>query len=421
MIHKFFSFLKDKSIDFCLINGYEDIIAEINTESDIDILFKKDNFLKIEEYIKEFSLLHKIQIVQILHHDLWAKNIFLYNSLNGDFLNLDLYGELSRKGIIFFKEEEIFNSLRNYENIPILSIEKEFCNYLIKKLDKNDMSQFSFDHLKSLYLKDEVNCDKVLIEFFPLKNKIISDIFKNHNFKLIQNTRDEIILDFYSLNNFSIARKFLNIFRTVKRILDPTGLTISFLGPDGSGKSTIIDKVLENRMPFRRKDYFHLKPICNKQSLEKQVVVVDPHKHPPYSKLKSYIKLLYFIYQYNFGWIKNISKLKIKSSLIIFDRYFDDMLVDNRRYRYGGSLAVAKFVRYFIPKADLYFILTTDDAKIIYERKQEVSFEELERQILGYRALADGKQYFNIDVNATPDEIVKEITTIIMDKMNERY
>jgi len=51
MIHKFFSFLKDKSIDFCLINGYEDIIAEINTESDIDILFKKDNFLKIEEYI----------------------------------------------------------------------------------------------------------------------------------------------------------------------------------------------------------------------------------------------------------------------------------------------------------------------------------------------------------------------------------
>ncbi len=173
-----------------------------------------------------------------------------------------------------------------------------------------------------------------------------------------------------------------------------------------------------NRLPFRRKDYFHLKPI--KQDSQVVIVVEDPHAKPSYSKSKSYIKLLYFIYQYNSGWIKNILKLKIKSSLIIFDRYYDDLLVDNKRYRYGGSLPMAKFARFFIPKPDIYFILTADP-KVIYERKQEVPFEELERQVEAYRSLANVKQYYNIDVDRTPQEIVKEITKIMMEKMNERY
>ena len=215
----------------------------------------------------------------------------------------------------------------------------------------------------------------------------------------------------------SFKDKILNLLRIIKRILNPTGFSIAILGPDGAGKSTVINEIMAIYLPFRRKDYFHLKPLYSKGISS---TVEDPHQFPPYSKLKSYIKLLYFVYQYNFGWIKNIVPLKIKSSLVIFDRYYDDLLVDNKRYRYGASKTFAKFIRFFIPKPDLYFILTTD-AKIIYKRKQEVPFAELERQIKGYRALADGKRYFNIDVNRTPDEIVKEITLIMMEKMNERY
>ena len=81
---------------------------------------------------------------------------------------------------------------------------------------------------------------------------------------------------------------------------------------------------------------------------------------------------------------------------------------------------MAKFARMVIPKPDIYFILTTD-AKVIYERKKEVAFEELERQVKAYEAMADGKRYFHIDVNRAPEEITKEIVTIMMEKMNERY
>ena len=77
-------------------------------------------------------------------------------------------------------------------------------------------------------------------------------------------------------------------------------------------------------------------------------------------------------------------------------------------------------MRVFIPRPDIYFILTTD-SDIIHKRKQEVSLKELNRQIVLYRSLGDGKRYFNIDVNREPKEIVESINEILMNKMNERY
>ena len=41
-------------------------------------------------------------------------------------------------------------------------------------------------------------------------------------------------------------------------------MKICFLGPDGSGKSTIIEKLLIQELPFKNKEYFHLKPIKKK-------------------------------------------------------------------------------------------------------------------------------------------------------------
>ena len=186
-------------------------------------------------------------------------------------------------------------------------------------------------------------------------------------------------------------------------------LKICFLGPDGSGKSTIIESLRSHFLNFK---YFHLKPIRRSFPENNNVVVADPHKHPPYSPIKSTIKLFYLLVQYNLGWFRNVAKSRMPGSLIVFDRYFDDLLVDSRRYRFGGSFKMAKLVRNLIPRPDVYFILTADP-EIIFSRKQEVPFKELQRQISSYRSLADGKRYFNVNVNRSPEEITKEIMSIL--------
>jgi thymidylate kinase len=193
-------------------------------------------------------------------------------------------------------------------------------------------------------------------------------------------------------------------------------MTICFLGPDGAGKSTIIE-IIRGLKLFENTYYFHLKPI-KVSSDQKRRISNEPHKYEPYSKFTSAFKLLFFLMQYNLGWLANIVPLN-KRTLVIFDRYYDDLLVDPRRYRYGGNFQLAKFVGRLIPKPDIYFILTAN-AEIIYKRKQEIPFEVLENQITKYKNLADNNRYYNIDVNRSPDSIAFEIKNIIIQKINER-
>ena len=193
------------------------------------------------------------------------------------------------------------------------------------------------------------------------------------------------------------------------------GLAIAFLGPDGSGKSTIIDGLRQKRLPFARMDYFHLKPVVQPEG-KAQRTVTDPHSKKPYGTLKSYVKLAYFVLQYNFGWYRNIRPLLQKSTLIIFDRYFDDMLADPKRYRYGGGISLLERVRKWIPKPDFYFVLIAPP-EIIHARKQEVPLDELKRQIMAYDNLIDNNRYIGIDVTQGPEDIVEQIKAILLKKV----
>lgn len=417
MIFQLFKYLKNNKIKFALTNGYKDVFSKKDTEADIDMLFRKNDFKNIEVILQKFCFQHDLKFVQVLHHDLWAKNIFLFNPKTLEFLNLDIYAELSRKGILFFEEDEVFNSLDEFESIPIISAEKEFISYLYKKIEKNDLTQENFSHLNYLYQKETL-CEKQLKNIFPANYQFIVEAFTKNNIDTILLHRQELIDEASQNKYFNILSYIKNKLRIIKRVFHPTGISISFLGPDGSGKSTIINGVQSARLPFRRKDYFHLKPIAVTNSIV--TVQTDPHQYPVYSKLKSYLKIMFFIFQYNKGWIKTIIPLKIRSSLVIFDRYFDDLLADQKRYRYGGGLWLIKSAKIFIPKPEIYFILTTDP-KVIYDRKQEVEFTELERQVKEYEKLVDNTRHYRIDVQKTPTEIRDEVVNIIMNKMSERY
>jgi len=389
-------------------------------------------FQKIDQFGINYAILHHIE------------NIYSQND------DIDMIIDCSKNNFLNFLE-----SWRKKNNCFLgkyYSIDKDIFRFDIFYFEGNKLNKIELDCVCGGIGKDllEINSYELLknrIEVFIGKYKFykVSDIdeieyyikkkaYKNADIttymeylqKLDSTITEEAIYEKYqSWKNYFKSKKYRvkyyvnKVQLLVKRISEQPILSICFLGPDGSGKSTIIDEVEQSQL-FINNYYFHLKPIKIKSSSANNEMVENPHKYSSYSKLKSYIKLLYFIYQYNMGWLKNIVPMKIKSSLVIFDRYFDDLLVDNKRYRYGGNMIMVKLARIFIPKPELYFILTTD-AKVIYERKQEVPFEELERQIVAYSALADGNRYFQIDVNRSPEEISKEIVTIMMEKMNERY
>lgn len=420
MILDFLDFLKQNRINYKVTNGYN-LIKEKrpSNNSDWDILLKKSDFNKINIIINNFCERYNYRLVQLYHQEVYAKNFFVYDELSHSILNLDLYGELSQLGVKILSEDDVFSSNVEHNEISILKPHQEFIHYLIKNIVKQNLPIKKFKTLYKLYVSDSDHICKRLKAFFPDKHELLIKCFTDNNYELLLKNLSVLKIDFLSLPKNAFKNRITNGFRILKRIIKPTGFSICFLGPDGSGKSTIINHIISCDLPFRRVDYFHLKPFPINPS-ENSKPVSDPHKFPPYSVIKSHIKLVYFIFQYNFGWIKNVFLIKRKSSLIIFDRYYDDLLVDYKRYRFGGSMKLAFWLRNFIPKPELYIILTAD-ANVINKRKQEVSIKELKRQIADYRKLGKLNNYFNVDVDRNPDEIVNEVITLIMKKLNGRY
>ena len=149
--------------------------------------------------------------------------------------------------------------------------------------------------------------------------------------------------------------------RRIQRWRTPTGLLVVVVGPDGTGKSTLIRHLVQATGPaFRRSRVFHWRPML----LWRRRVSRDttrPHCNPLHGASWSVVRLLAYLVDYWLGYSTLVRPSIARSGLVVFDRYFDDMWIDPKRYRYGGPVWLVKALRRFIPKADVTLVLDADE------------------------------------------------------------
>ena len=111
---------------------------------------------------------------------------------------------------------------------------------------------------------------------------------------------------------------------------------------------------------------------------------------------------------------------KARSTLVLNDRHFVDILVDPVRYRYGGPRGLLTFIWRLMPKPDL-IILLYGPAEVLQARKRELTVEETARQCRDYLALVKPLRNSHI-VDATKpfSQVVQTVTGIVLDQMASR-
>ncbi|KEI70756.1 hypothetical protein [Endozoicomonas elysicola] len=417
MYKEVFSFFEENNIEYAVLNGYEELENIYDTAKDVDILIERVSFGNLRNIIHDMCKENNFSIVQILHHDVWAMDVFLYSHSQNQMLHLDFYAEVSSNGKYIYSTSELLKNTKNYRGFKILSPAHELITYFDKCIRKNNFSKEVLEKFGSLLFENS-KASAELQRIFGEDASLLESIFANKDTDLLVDNID-VLKD--KINQRKITARFYllgEIKRIISRILKPTGITIAFYGCDGVGKSTVIEKIIRSQMPFRQTQYFHFKPLHARNTTEGNSST--PHLMGKYSYTKSVVKLFYFVLQYNLGWLKNISPLRVKSYMIIFDRYYFDIFVDQIRYRYGASDILLRLAGWLIPKPNISFVLVAPP-EVIYARKQEVELANLSTQVYGYKKLAKNNDYYLVEANSSLDKVVKTVRTHILDQMKERH
>jgi thymidylate kinase len=196
---------------------------------------------------------------------------------------------------------------------------------------------------------------------------------------------------------------------------DPAGLLIACLGPEGSGRVNVIEHLSARPLaPFLQAHIMELRPRVMRP------VPVNPESKTPRGRLGTFAKLMMFVADYWLGYWLQIRPKLVRSTLVVSNRYFDDILVDPRRYRIGKLHAFARWLLPWIPRPELWLVFDVA-SEVLQTRTREVAAEEAARLRGEYRkVLRRQEDVVVLDASQPVEEVSAEAERAIVSQLARR-
>ncbi len=419
--------LSAAGVDYALLHG-ADKLGD-SAWSDIDIAVRPEHLPRLRRALEQFP---GARLVHLLHRQ--PKSFYFILALPARprfrFLAVDAATDYRSHGLVVLRAEQLLRGRRESNGLSLASPAVELQYILAKRALKGELSADQRARLAQLARELGSEARAALRHTFGSAGEEVYRALLQRDWPaldaVLPRLRRALARQTLKRDPLSPARYWLSeLVRLARwaamRARNPTGIFVAVLGPDGAGKSTVISLLNEALRPaFACRALFHLRPTLRGKGPAGPPVTA-PHASPPRSLFGSLAKLAYYVASYNLGYALRIWPMLLRSTLVLFDRYYEDLLVDPRRLRFAGPRWLAAACAKLIPRPQLYLILDAPP-HVLLERKREVAPEELNRQCREYRLLARSlPEALLLDASAPAEHVALCAADAVLDYLHARY
>lgn len=412
---------------FCVLSGYEHLPDTF--ETDIDFMVKQDDFAQIPRIIAHVAQATNTRLFHTVNHELSARSYSLGYQAADQLIIVqpDSAADYRHFGLLWLRAEEVLATRRWHPGgfwIPAAA--HEFVYYLVKRLNKRSLDEGHGAKLHRLYVEDPDGCDRMLARFWKGRNReVLAEMVRDNHWEEMQFRLESFRAELRQNPAESLVERIVSaprhLLHHLRRIVNPTGGWIAIIGPDGAGKSAVIDAIQKQfAFAYHKVKCFHLRPKSLLRRREASQPVTNPHGRPARGRILSIAKVFFLIADYWAGYVLELAPSMRRSQLMVFDRYIYDLLVDSKRVRYGGPAWLLRLAARVVPHPDLVILLDASP-EVLWSRKQEVSFEEIGRQRAAYLKAAQRLPFAKVVNAAQPlPDVIRDVNIAILEHFERR-
>ena len=419
--------LLNREAEYAVLRNFEGLPSE-NNSRDIDIIITRKSYKRIKQALVQLIDGSGWKIVTYLHSDRLISYVCAKNEGDStEIIQWDFFFDTSVWGIQLMSAEEFLANKKFNGFLYYTDVEGQF-------LDK-----YLYNRAVGSKYPEKYRATRVAAEQSPIVKEKLLAIFGYASTNECDCVNGNKLLLAALWSNLKrrplalIGSIIYFLYTFVKNyICSRTGFSVGFTGPDGSGKTTVIEMLLGRIAPVfgTAHKYYHFRPalfgnlgeVAHSAGIKKEVDrdYSNPHRGGKTGKLSSLARLAYYSIDYIIGYFVKVKSVTRITRVVIFDRYFTDIICDSRRSRiYLGRKFLYWWKRLLIPSLD-YNILLTASSETILARKRELDKEGIRAINDKIDYLSDKKGYRKVLNEGAPQTAVTEILTYIFEEQHKK-
>lgn len=394
-----FRFLEEEGVEYCLLGDLRGWPRSI--PQPLEIIVGRSVRRSLPERLKAYSDRTQVHLIDLPDAP-QEVSVYLLGWQGRDrrpeFLKVCFRSDYLRCGRRLWRASELLSDrvrateLEEHCDVYVAPAAKEFLRYLLQCIDRDELTYAAGEHLSRQWRLDPEGAAREVARFWDVGREggIVLRAAVADHWEPVRASRNALYsaLAFRNVPWPGAWRSELR--RRLRCWTRPHGMLIACLGPEAAGRREIIKALVEHPLaPFSRSQMMQLRPHVMRP--RPAYPASDPRSRKPRGRIGTIAKLMMFAADYWIGYWVRIRPSLVRSTMLVSDTYFDDVLVDPRRYRMHRPRAFARLLAPWIPQPALWLVFDAP-ADVMRARRSEQPTEDLEQLRSEYRRVLRGRR-----------------------------